>query len=119
MNTAAGRARFTNVKLNRPGAEYTLVASTSALGPLVSDPFTVVAGAPTRLVVVTGSGQSKPVGTTLTNPLAARAVDVAGNAIPDVAVTWVVSVGGGSVVFPPWNPCRAPRSSSTSSSVSS
>jgi hypothetical protein len=72
-----GVATFTNLSLNKPGAGYTLQVSDGALGAAVSDPFSVVAGAATQLVVTT-----QPPATTITGVgfgLVVTAEDALGN----------------------------------------
>ena len=44
-----------------------------------------------------GNGQSGVAGAALSNPPVAKAVDVDGGGVAGVTITWVVSVGGGSV----------------------
>ncbi len=48
-----GRARFTNIWLNRTGAGYTMLASAAGLTSVTSTPFTVTPGAADHLVIVT------------------------------------------------------------------
>jgi hypothetical protein len=65
VTAAKGVAPFTGLTLNKPASGYTLRASSSnqSLSPITTDPFTVVPGAATHLVVlvqppaVVGAGQ--------------------------------------------------------------
>lgn len=57
----------------------------------------VAAPRPRRLGTVFGSGQSGPTGALLPQPLEVRVTDDRGAAVPDVAVRFQVSSGGGSL----------------------
>jgi hypothetical protein len=74
----------------------TLTASTPGLNPLV---FTVRAtpAAPATLTPVAGDAELAIVATATQTPPAVRVEDEYGNAVPDVAVEFVVTAGGGSV----------------------
>ncbi len=100
VNTSTGRANFTSIKLNKPGIAYTLVATAGALPALASAAFDVTRGPATKLVVVSGGGQSVNVGAAAPFPLVAEAQDAAGNVVPMVAVDWVAVTGGGSISPP-------------------
>jgi adhesin/invasin len=54
-------------------------------------------GDPAALQVVSGSGQTATVGTAATQPVVVKVVDADGAPVPGVAVSWVVTAGGGSV----------------------
>lgn len=97
LNTTTGRATFSTLRLNRPGTGYTLKAVATGLPTLVSGEFDVLLGAATRLLVVSGSGQSANVGTALTFPLVVESQDAVGNVVPNVLVSWVWVTGSGSV----------------------
>jgi alpha-tubulin suppressor-like RCC1 family protein len=55
------------------------------------------AGVATRLERVSGDGQSAVAGRQLASPFTVRATDAAGNPVSGVAVSWLVTAGGGSV----------------------
>lgn len=97
LNTTTGRASFTTLKLNRPGAGYSLSAAATGLPTVVSNPFDVQLGAASRFVVISGSGQAANVGTALTFPLVIESQDVAGNVVGNVPVRWVYVTGAGTV----------------------
>jgi adhesin/invasin len=65
------------------------------VGEALSVRFTATAraGAATRLVLVSGDGQSAPVGTALADSLVVRVEDGAGNPVAGVAVAWTASSG--------------------------
>lgn len=78
------------------------IQRTTAIAPgLAGSPLTFVhtarAGSATVLERVSGDGQSALVGTSLPAPLVVRARDAAGNAVPGLAVAWVVGGGGGQL----------------------
>jgi Bacterial Ig domain/Bacterial Ig-like domain (group 1) len=75
--------------------EHTVSAVFSGLAPVVFT-ATATADAPTTIEMVSGNGQSAPVGTAVTNPLVVRVTDASDNPVPNVPVAWV-AVGGGSV----------------------
>jgi hypothetical protein len=58
---------------------------------------TAVAATPSRLIKVSGDGQSAPAGFQLADSLVVRLVDQNDNGVGGRAVTWVVSAGEGSV----------------------
>ncbi|MHB1097554.1 MAG: beta strand repeat-containing protein [Gemmatimonadaceae bacterium] len=93
----AGVATFDNLSINRNGVGYTLAASATGLASGASVPFTVVAGPPTQMVLVSGGGQTALAGTAL-QPIVIRVNDAQGNGIGGIALTVAVASGGGSVL---------------------
>jgi alpha-tubulin suppressor-like RCC1 family protein len=61
------------------------------------DPIDPGTGAAAALLVVSGDGQSGSVGTQLAQDFVVRVNDGAGNPVANVAVTWAVTAGGGSI----------------------
>jgi hypothetical protein len=61
---------------------------------------TTVPGAPDRVVVYSGSGQSGTKGYPLPDPLCTNVVDAANNRIINAVVTYVVATGGGQLADP-------------------
>jgi hypothetical protein len=57
----------------------------------------VYSGAVAGIAVVSGTGQSATVGTTLTQPFTALVTDFSGNPVSAAQINWVVSGGGGSL----------------------
>ena len=74
---------------------HTVSAVFSGLPP-VAFTATSTADAPTTIEMVSGNGQSAPVGAPLTNPLVVRVTDANDNPVAGVPVAWT-AVGGGSV----------------------
>jgi hypothetical protein len=61
---------------------------------------TVVPGAPTRITIYAGNGQSGPKGSQLSDPLCTNVLDAAGNLIVGAVVSYVVATGGGALAKP-------------------
>jgi adhesin/invasin len=61
---------------------------------------TVRPGAPVRVVVYLGDGQSRPRGQMLPDPLCTLVVDAAGNRIIGAQVTYTIETGGGTLAQP-------------------
>jgi hypothetical protein len=61
---------------------------------------TVTPGAPVRVVVWLGDGQSRPRGQVLPDPLCSLVLDAAGNRIVGAVVTYVIETGGGTLAQP-------------------
>lgn len=62
-------------------------------------PYTVVAGSPASVVVVSGSGQSAPTGTAFAQPVRVRVTDQGGNPVASVPVTFSSPASGPSGTF--------------------
>ncbi|MGH7510739.1 MAG: Ig-like domain-containing protein [Gemmatimonadales bacterium] len=92
-----GRA-VTSWTLGSSAGDQSATASNPALeGSPVTFTGTAFSGSADRLVRVSGNGQSAQAGTELPDPLVVRLIDLAGNGVPNRAVSWVVATGGGSV----------------------
>lgn len=59
---------------------------------------------PARLVIASGDGQGAQLGQVLVNPLVVQVLDEFGNAVPGVAVRWVITSGGGEMAPSPTGP---------------
>lgn len=92
---AAGMARSSWTLGPGAGAQ----GASAAVGELASVTFTAAAGpdVPAVAVPVGGSGQSGEVAGVLQDSLAVRVADRFGNPVPNVAVAWSVTGGGGTV----------------------
>jgi hypothetical protein len=91
-----GRASTSWVLGSSTGAQTAAASSDGLEGSPVSFTATALPGRATRLVLVSGNGQSASPGQELAQPLVVRLVDEDGNGVPNRAVTWVIGVGGGS-----------------------
>ena len=92
----SGNATFSNLRFNRIGAGYTIVASSSPLPPVTSAAFTVVAAPAISFFADSGNAQTAPAGTLLPQQAVARALDSLGNPVSGKTVTWAIGLGGGS-----------------------
>ncbi len=79
------------------GASSTVTATDSTGRTGTSDPITVASGAPMRIEIVAGDGQTAAVGTAVTTPPRVLVTDVQGNPCRGVTVVFSVASGGGSV----------------------
>jgi hypothetical protein len=79
------------------GAQHTFAGVDGLAGSPVTFTATATAGAASGVTIVSGDGQTGPVSTELPNDLEVQVRDAGGNAVPGVAVAWVVGTGGGSV----------------------
>ncbi len=98
--TTTGSDGLTSVRRTLgPGAglQRTLASAPGLAGSPVEFTATATAGAATVLESVSGDGQSALAGTALPAPLVVRAHDSDGNAVPGLAVTWIVGQGAGTV----------------------
>jgi alpha-tubulin suppressor-like RCC1 family protein len=94
-----GVATFDDIRINKVGVGYTLVASSGALTPATSAAFTI-AGAPATLTKSGADGQSGLAHGALAAPLSVTITDAFGNGVPGVSVQWAAVTGGGSVGAP-------------------
>jgi Big-like domain-containing protein len=79
------------------GVQHTFAGVDGLAGSPVTFTATATAGAASGVTIVSGDGQTGPVSTELPNDLVVQVRDTGGNAVPGVAVAWVVGTGGGSV----------------------
>jgi PKD repeat protein len=91
-----GRSRVERTLGPTVGQQTTVASSAGLAGSPVTFVHTALAGDASRLVAVSGNGQSATVGSALPADLVVRLVDADGNGIPATAVSWVVATGGGS-----------------------
>jgi len=97
-----GRATFADLTITELGHRLLKASITGGPTSGASSDFVVGAGSPAALVIVEGNGQSATVGTAVITPPTVRLVDYYGNASygAGVAVTFAVTMGGGSVADP-------------------
>ncbi|MDH3455841.1 MAG: Ig-like domain-containing protein, partial [Gemmatimonadota bacterium] len=93
LTDTEGRA---SVQWTLGGTGTQLVEATTARLPGVTAAFTATAEAP-GLIIVDGDGQSALVGAAVAIAPTVRVTDPQGNPLPDVAVAFAVTAGGGSV----------------------
>jgi Bacterial Ig-like domain (group 1) len=80
------------------GTQHTTASSSGLEGSPIAFTHTATKGGAAALQLVSGNDQTGVPGAELTDPLVVRLVDVGGNPIAGSAVSWVIGVGGGSVV---------------------
>ncbi|MHB1328882.1 MAG: hypothetical protein ACYC2K_11840 [Gemmatimonadales bacterium] len=95
--TAAGIATVGSWTLGTIAGPNGLSATAAGVPTPLSFSATGVAGPPTQVIVVTGSGQSARVGNTLPVRPTVRVRDQYQNPVANVPVSFAVTVGGGSV----------------------
>ena len=95
---AAGIATVGSWRLGTTAGANTLTATRAGLtGSPVTFTATGIAGAPNRMVMNAGNGQTVHVGTPVTIPPSVLVVDANDNPVAGVPVTFAVQLGGGSV----------------------
>jgi adhesin/invasin len=94
---ADGQTSVTRTLGPTAGPQRTLASVDGLAGSPVVFGHTAMAGAASGLSIVSGDDQTGPVGTELPLPLVVVLRDGGGNAVPGVAVSWVIGSGGGSV----------------------
>ena len=99
MNAVAGVATFTTVTIDKSGAAYTLRASAVPLSPAISNPFTIAAGAASRLAMVTQPSPATTSGAPLAVQPVVRIADANGNAISQAGVSVTAQVVGTGVTL--------------------
>lgn len=91
-----GVATFPNLGADLAGT-YRLAVSSGTLTPDTTSAFTVVAGAPELIELVSGDAQTALVGEQLAAPISVRVTDGGTNPVKDVNVVFVVTAGGGTL----------------------
>jgi hypothetical protein len=92
---ASGLASIQYTLGGTPGDE-TVSAAVSDVAQTLTFTAHAVAGAPSAVVLISGSAQSDTVGKTLANAFVVKVTDAAGNPLGGVTVTWTRTGGTGS-----------------------
>jgi hypothetical protein len=79
------------------GPQQTQAIAEGLAGSPVVFAHMATAGSASGVTIVSGNGQIGPVSTELTQALTVQVRDANSNPVPNVAVTWVIGSGGGSV----------------------
>ena len=79
------------------GEQHATASASGLAGSPVTFTHMARSGSATVLERVSGDGQSALVGTSVPEPLVVRVKDGSGNPVADLAVTWVMGNGGGSL----------------------
>lgn len=106
VNAIAGVVTFPGLNINKTGTGYVLTASTTGLTSAGTAAFTVSAGAPKALTVVSGNAQTGSASTALSSSIVVSVTDANSNAVPSENVTFTPANGGSA----------SPTSSSTDAS---
>ena len=93
----AGRASVERTLGSTLGRQATLATSEGLAGSPVTFVHTATPGSATTVALVSGDNQTAVAGSVLPASVVVRLVDGSGNGVPATALTWVVSVGDGSV----------------------
>lgn len=92
-----GRTSVTRTLGGTAGVQRTLASVEGLAGSPVAFVHTATAGAASGVTILSGDNQTGPVSTELPLPLVVEVRDAGSNPVPNVAVTWVIGNGGGSV----------------------
>ncbi len=97
---ASGIASVGSWTLGTTAGTNTLTATSTGLsGSPVTFTATGTAGTPASMNVNAGNGQTATVNTAVATPPSVKILDTFGNPVPNVAVTFAVATGGGSVTL--------------------
>ena len=95
----AGVATFSDLRIDRSGSAYTLVATSPGLAPVTSSSFVVTAGPAAKLVITTPPGTTAQSGVPLSPQPVVRIQDAAGNNVSQggTVITAAIASGGGTL----------------------
>ncbi|HKE91927.1 MAG TPA: hypothetical protein VKB45_16455, partial [Gemmatimonadales bacterium] len=91
----AGVAMFSNLKIDKMGSGYTLIASSSGLTSGQSAPFDILVGMATKLAFTLQPGNTVA-GVTITPAIQVTAQDAAGNTVPSFVGTVTLAIKSGT-----------------------
>jgi adhesin/invasin len=99
VNAVAGVATFSDLRIDRAGSGYTLVASATGPAAATSDAFGITPGAAAQLAIMTQPSGTAPSGVAFTQQPVLQLLDAAGNAVSHdgVAVEAAIASGGGTL----------------------
>jgi hypothetical protein len=95
VTDASGLASVTRTLGNVAGEQTTRASGDDLEGSPVTFTHAARAGAPSRVLIVSGNRQTARPGVELANPLVVRVTDAVGNSVPGQIVNWTVVTGGG------------------------
>jgi hypothetical protein len=96
VSASAGIASFSNLKIDKSGTGYTLVASSSGLTDATSGGFDVAVGVATKLFFSVQPPASTTAGAAMTPAIQVVAQDAAGNLVPTFVGTVTVAITSGT-----------------------
>jgi Big-like domain-containing protein len=91
-----GSSQKFNAQFKLPG-KWALKASDATAPAPTGSAFLIVQGPASRLVKLSGDGQTGAAGAQLPQALVAQAIDDGGNPVAGVTVAWTTTMGGGTV----------------------
>lgn len=97
----AGIAAFTDLKIAGPVGTTTLTFTAADITAASTSSMTLALGPPASIIAVSGDGQGSLPSQTLANPLIVKIVDVGGNALSGMSMTFNVTSGGGNLAGAP------------------
>jgi plastocyanin len=102
VNASGGRATFSDIQISKAGAGYTLRATATGLTGASSAAFDLasVPGLATIVAPVDGDNQAGTVGKDVARRPVVRVTDGFGDPVANVAITFTVGSGGGTVASP-------------------
>jgi hypothetical protein len=92
-----GRTSVTRTLGGTAGLQRTLATVDGLAGSPVAFVHNATAGSASGVTIVSGDDQTGPVSTELPQPVVVEVRDEGNNPVPNVAVTWVIGSGGGTV----------------------
>jgi Fe-S cluster assembly iron-binding protein IscA len=99
VTNSSGIAMASAFLANRIAGAYSVTASVPGMSTTASFSLTNTPGAPASIVAAGGGGQSATVSTPFATALQAVVLDVSGNLIPNVTVTFIAPASGASGKF--------------------
>ena len=99
VNAVAGVTTFADLRIDRPGSGYTLVASATGPAAATSAAFSITPGPAVRLAITTQPSDTARSGVALSQQPAIQLLDAAGNAVSQAGATVEVTIasGGGTL----------------------
>jgi hypothetical protein len=98
LNAIDGVVSFSGLNVDLIGENKSIIAEADGLSPAISGTFSIIAAEASRLVVYTGDQQVAQVGEAVDIAPAVSIMDIFGNPVSGVSVTFSVNSGGGSII---------------------
>ncbi|HET9387798.1 MAG TPA: Ig-like domain-containing protein, partial [Gemmatimonadales bacterium] len=99
VNAVAGIATFADIRIDRAGSGYNLVASATGPAPATSTAFGITPGAAVRLAILTQPPDSARSGQPFARQPMVQLLDAAGNTVSQSGATVVATIGSGGGVL--------------------
>ena len=98
ITSGSGVGTFTNLAITGPSGAYTIQFTSTGLVSVTSGSITLGAGAPTTIAANSATTQGGTAGSAAGAPPSVIVKDASNNPVQNVAVTFTVTGGGGSIV---------------------